>query len=349
MRSAHPHDPEIGRRWCVLAIQVGQYQRARRCAAEFYAGQTASIERAKWARLEGTAAFRGLELEDALSTFQLSLGHLCDMGDSGQWPRPKPPETKVQTSAFVDGVAEQLFWSTSVALARAGFAAFAFAGTLLGLEREGHLLAFDKDIDLGIWTEDFNACCEWLQQQGWKKISGGLPYRDFCALMHPASQVTLDLVGLQRLPSERRVVGGFLLDGYGPEYQSVRAFPWFDLELRATPAGDVWSIQQADVVLSALYGAWRTPNPWWDGMVSDLCMTELTLLWRCYSYDRLLLRWMSGEPERAWAYAHQILLKDAADAGVVRAKQCLGRLLAKVNPGALTWPPHARLAMPVAS
>lgn len=280
-----------------------------------------------------------LKLEDALAAFTVSLGHLCDLCERGQIPaRIAVPPTP---AAFSNGQAEELMWRTCAALTQAGFQAFPYAGTLLGLVREGHLLVGDKDIDLAIWEEDFVACCDWLQARGWKAARGGLPYKAFRAFLDPASGLTLDIEGVYRAADGQSVLIGFELEGYPPQYQSRRKYPLIDLALRASSAGEVWFVQQPEGHLAALYGDWRTPNPWWDSTISSLGMNEVTLLVRCYAYDRMLSRWSNGELERAWAYAHQILLKDGADLTALRVKKCLGAVLSRINPGALHWPPDS--------
>lgn len=340
-RLSDPSDAGIARRWCQLALELGQFDKVIRCANQFYLRATDPLVRLGWARLRAMTAFRGLSLEDALPAYALCLDHLCDLGDAGQLPQHQPAHatTIANQHSFVSGEAEQLLWKTCAALAAAGFPAFPYAGTLLGLERESRLLPFDKDIDLGIWLDHFEDCARWLESQGWQPIAQMLPFSGFKAFIDPGTQLTLDLVGLRRLSPDRGVLGGFFLEGRSSEYQSPRLFPWFGIEHHLSPEGLCWRIVQADEVLKSLYGDWRTPNPWWDGMVSDLCITENTLLWRCFAYDRLVARWADGQPERAWAYAHQILLKDAEDMRVVRAKNCLTQVLQQINPKALHWPP----------
>ena len=338
-RAAHPLDPVIARRWCNMAFQLGQAHKVKSYAAQFYAAETKPLRQSEWARLAGQAALCGLKLEDALASFTVSLGHLCEMGEVGRVPVPNPGQNVIQ--AFGSGQAEELLWTTGASLAQAGFTAFPFAGTLLGLVREGRLLEFDKDIDLGLWIEDFKSCCNWLSSHGWIRIRAVPPYKDFAAFMDPRSNLTLDICGFKRIPSELAVEGGFHLEGYPQQYQSTRRFPWIELQARPTPAGDVWFIREPEPILAALYGDWLTPNPWWDGMISSHAMSEFTLLVRCYAYDRLLFRWSSGQIDRAWAYAHQIALKDSTDFVSIRAKKCLGQILAKINPDALIWPPKS--------
>lgn len=336
-RAAKPEDPVIARRWCSLAVKMGQYKKARLCIARFYTQETDPLRLADWSRLGGQAAFRELRLEEALTAFTVCLMHLSEISDGGQVPALPPQAGK--ENPFASGVAEALLWRTTAALAQAGFKAFPFAGTLLGLVREGKLLAADKDIDLGVWMEDYDACGAWLEAEGWIAVRNVPPYKAFRSFAHPATQLTLDLSGFQAMPEEHAVLGGFELEGYPPQYQNLRTFPWFELEPRKSPAGDLWFIKEPERVLAALYGDWRTPNPWWDGMVSDLCNNEFTLLVRCYAYDRLVARWMDGQLERAWAYAHQIHLQDATDFPALRAKKSLGKILGAISPRALNWPP----------
>lgn len=339
--AANPLDAGVARRWCLLAHDLGQFDKVVRCAHQFYARADDPLEKLDWARISASALFSSLSLEDALHAYTNSLNLLCDLGEAGQLPQPKRPNARTVTSqqAFASGDAERLLWTTCAALAEAGFAAYPYAGTLLGLEREGKLLPYDKDIDLGIWIEQHEDCSHWLQRQGWQRVTQLLPFAYFHAFVDRRTQLTLDLVGMRRLSPEGGVLGGFFLPGRSAEYQSPRLFPWFEIERRTSSAGQCWYIREPETLLNALYGDWRTPNPWWDGMVSDLCITDNTLLWRCFAYGRLVARWSAGEPERAWAYAHQILLRDGDDETAGRAERCLTQILQRINPGALHWPP----------
>ena len=343
-RAVNPLDPAVARRWCAAALGQGQAQQVPAYAAQLYSQEKDPLRKAEWARLGAMAAFRLLHLEQALAAYTVSTGHLCELAESGRAPAPLPCSDA--PNAFASGEAEALLWATGAALARAGFAAFPYSGTLLGLVREGSLLPFDKDIDLAIWSEDFGRCGAWLEQQGWRPLRDLPPYANFRAFLHPQSKLTLDLIGLKRYPHEKTMQGGFELAGYPEQYQSLRTFPLVELVQRATPAGEVWFVKESDPLLTALYGDWRTPNPAWDGMVSCGGLSEPTLLTRCYASDRLLERWFLGRLDRAWAYAHQILLKDPSDFSALRVRQSLGRLLALSNPGALNWPPKLTPGVP---
>lgn len=126
--------------------------------------------------------------------------------------------------AQITGKAEQLLWATCAELASQGISAFPFAGTLLGIVRDGRLLDFDKDLDIAVCMESWEACCQALEKMGWRKVSMGLPYSNYRDYVHAEMGISLDLCGLQRRNAQQ-IVGGFSLPGATPQTTSV--FPYF--------------------------------------------------------------------------------------------------------------------------
>ena len=83
------------------------------------------------------------------------------------------------------GKAEKLLWTTCAELARLGIPAFPFAGTLLGLVRNGCLLDFDKDLDIAVWMESWDACCSALEEAGWARSPMRIEYSNYRDYVHP--------------------------------------------------------------------------------------------------------------------------------------------------------------------
>jgi len=336
-RKETPDNPEVAHRWCMLALQLGQPGKVLPYAARLYREATDPMLRIQWARLVGMANFRLLKLEDTASAFSVCIALLIEQAEAGFIP-PSIPIPSFNNQ-FASGEAELLLWETSAKLAELDLPAFPISGTLLGLERDGRLLPFDKDIDLAIWTPHFSACCSSLNLLGWQPISNQLPFETFKGFKHLESGITLDVYGIVRDSNNHRQRMGYTLNEYPSEYQSIRSFRWQDLILKDSPAGKVWYLNHPHDFLEDLYGDWRIPNPWWDSTISSKCIDKYTLLVRCFGYDRLLKRWISGQMSRAWGFAYQIALQDPSDRLILRALSILAIIAEKIRPGSIGWPP----------
>lgn len=339
-RKINPDDPAIAYRWCSLALNLGQASKVLPYAARLYREAKAPAQRITWSCMVGNAHFRLLNLEDASSAFTVSLALLIDQAEQGQIPPLRP--ARKTASAFASGAAETLLWQTAAALLEAGVPAFPYAGTLLGIEREGRLLPFDKDMDLGLWREQLEAGFQTLPSLGWDALPFQLHFDNLQGFRHRQTGLVLDLCGFTRDEMTHTLKGGFLRAGKPASHQSARTYAWQELITRDSPAGPIAYLSDPHAMLESLYGDWRTPNPWWDGMVSCPGIDEYTLLVRCFGYNRLLHRWLWGELPRAWAYAHQIVLADPADGLMMRARAVLEQIAERIAPGTLGWPPPQR-------
>jgi hypothetical protein len=90
-----------------------------------------------------------------------------------------------------------LLWRTCAELARQDIPVFPFAGTLLGLIRNGCLLDFDKDLDIAVQMEFWDTCCVVLEQAGWARAPMRIEYANYRDYVHPELGITLDVCGLQ--------------------------------------------------------------------------------------------------------------------------------------------------------
>lgn len=338
LKSEYPLSQDVARLWCSLAMRTDRGAEVPAYAAKIYAYVQSDFHKAHWAHVMGTASFILLDLPTAHTHFACALNHLMTLAKSGRIP-PHREKKKIQRpggNVFVSGEAEKLLWMTCAALAKLGIPAFSYAGTLLGLVRNGCLLEYDKDLDIAVWMESWNACCNALEQAGWVRSPMRIEYANYRDYVHPELGITLDVCGLQ--VRGKQVVGGFSLPGYPDEYQRVSVFPKFDLIQRNSEYGQVWFPHQPEKILTAFYGDWRTPNPNWDTVISARNLENFTLLVRCYAYHRLVQRWLSGDLAKAWCYAHQIALKDPDDVLALRSRQWMERAMMRLNREIPVWP-----------
>ena len=338
LKSEHPLSPDVARLWCSLAMRTGRAADVPAYAAKIHAHVQGDFHKAHWAHVLGTVSFILLDLSSAHAHFTCALNHLMALAKSGKIPPQKEP-LKISQAAenlFASGKAEALLWTTCAELAKLDIPAFPFAGTLLGLVRNGCLLDFDKDLDIAVRMESWDACCAALEQAGWARSPMRIDYANYRDYVHPELGITLDVCGLQA--RGKQIVGGFSLPGYPDEYQRVSVFPKFDLIQRNSEHGQVWFPRQPEKILTAFYGDWRTPNPNWDTVISARNLENFTLLVRCYAYHRLVRRWLSGDLAKAWCYAHQIALKDPDDVLALRSRQWMERAMVRLNREIPVWP-----------
>ncbi|MDV6342255.1 adenylyltransferase/cytidyltransferase family protein [Nitrosomonas sp. Is24] len=342
LKSEYPLSPEVARAWCSLAMRTGRTADVSAYAAKIYAHVQGDFHKAHWAHVLGTASFILLDLSTAHAHFTYALNHLMALAKSGKIP-PHKEQAKLgeaDTNVFASGEAEKLLWTTCAELAKLNIPVFPFAGTLLGLVRNGCLLDFDKDLDIAVQMEFWDACCATLEQAGWVRAPMRIEYANYRDYIHPELGITLDVCGLQA--RGKQIVGGFALPGYPDEYQRVSVFPKFDLTQRSTDYGEVWFPRQPEKILTAFYGDWRTPNPNWDTVISACNLENFTQLVRCYAYHRLIQRWLLGDLAKAWCYAHQIVLKDPDDVLALRSRQWMERAMARLNREIPVWPKNQR-------
>lgn len=340
LKKEHPLSPDVARLWCSLAMRSGHAVDVPAYAAEIYATVQGEFQKARWAQLMGTASFLQLDLATARAHFCKAINHLIALAKSGKAPakqKKQDPTLSNQENLFASGKAEHLLWSTCAKLASQGIQAFPFAGTLLGIVRNEQLLDFDKDLDIAVWMESWEACCQALETMGWTRVPMGLDYSNYRDFVHSDMGITLDLCGLQHRKDDK-IVSGFSLPNYPPNYQRVSVFPKFDLLERMTEFGKVWFPQSPEIILTAFYGDWRTPNPYWDTVISASNLEKFTLLVRCYAYHRLAQRWLSGDLAKAWSYAYQIALRDPDDLIILHSRQWLEKILSRLNQEIPAWP-----------
>lgn len=98
------------------------------------------------------------------------------------------------TPVFDSVAAQARLWQVLAALAGAGVHAFATSGTLLGLVREGSLLPFDKDLDIGLPFAEMDVATTFLLQNGWQ-LATTIQGMVNPVMLHDGQGLALDLCG----------------------------------------------------------------------------------------------------------------------------------------------------------
>ncbi|WP_067223322.1 LicD family protein [Marinomonas gallaica] len=189
---------------------------------------------------------------------------------------------------------ETLLWQILQLCHDAGIKVFPIAGSLLGLEREGHLLPFDKDLDVGVDYRHLNKVVRLLTQHGWWEDSASFGMKNPRVMRH-VSGVALDVCGFYTPASSSASYGGFWAKGLARETQRITVYPVFNTTLKQTPVGQSWYLSEPINWLVALYGCdWQTPNPYFDSVIGAKNLTACTELTDYYLFSHLTQYWQQG-------------------------------------------------------
>lgn len=303
LKTGQPTDPAVARLWCLVALRTGKTRGVASYVERCLPHSRNAVEQATLCWMAGQAQHQRLQFEAALPWLQRSASLLRALLLRGELPSPLP--ARPPRPAFADGRAESQMWQAAAALRAAGSSAFPSAGTLLALVREGRLFAADKDLDFAVWIEDLDAAARTLAPLGWQQWRSRIPYTSLATFVHQDSGLTIDMAGWRRDAPGRRVVGGYWLADQPEHHQRILDFPWIELVSRASPAGEVNWPADPDALLTALYGDWRRPVPWFDTVISARNLRRPSLQVRNFAYIRLIGFWLRGDLERTRDYAEQ--------------------------------------------
>ncbi len=257
----------------------------------------------------------------ALVHFREALRCQCQQPKHATAPPPQAP--------FDYRAAEQTLWQVLAQLAAAGVQAFPTAGTLLGLVREGHLLPFDKDLDISLPFEQMEAAAACLQAAGWRRKV------NMEGLVNPQEWlgpgVALDLCGYKTDPATGQVLGGFWFESL--EHPWSRVTEVAELQLLKTPTvyGDVWTLANPEAILVPLYGEhWRVPDPDFDTVVAACSLRGFTVMTQCYAFSRIYSAWVLGRLDKARSLVSHSLAHLPEDEWLREAARLLGAAPAAV-------------------
>ncbi len=329
LRRKFPDNNQIALYCCSIALHSKQYTSVIAYSRVMMPKSDSPITKVRWAFTLGTAQLLATDIQDAVESFSSGLELLISLAKIGQLPKPQN-DKKSSLSLQGVSVAESLLWRTLHGLKAEGMQVFPMFGTLLGLIREGGLLPFDKDLDVGVWLEDFKSACIYLQGNGMIPSPLVPSYDNFAAFIDKETRLTFDVCGFRREPERQQIVGGFWLYKKPRDYQRITLFPWFDVvERKISEEQHCWWPTNPEQILQTIYGDWKTPKKEWDSVVSALNIQSGSLLHQCYAYSRLGKYWLQGDIARAKRYIEEINVSIPADPLIGKCRRSLNQVLAK--------------------
>jgi len=213
-----------------------------------------------------------------------------------------PPLASAKSGPAMDvKQGEALLWKTLAGLNQVGVHAFATSGTLLGLVREGGLLPFDKDIDIGLPFAEIEAAVAYMRANDWQEEEQSFGLRNPRAFYHSASGFNMDLCGFEAQPARGACLGGFWLKHGLSQWDRITQYPPLELQRVVRAEGEVWQLSDPESWLESLYGDWRTPDPAFDTVISAKNLKGFSLLTQYYALMKSV--------GYAWAGAHSKALK----------------------------------------
>ncbi|MBB1487242.1 tetratricopeptide repeat protein [Oceanospirillum sediminis] len=209
--------------------------------------------------------------------------------------RDSPPDNGFNRTEI-----ETLMWKTLASMSANGVHAFLTGGALLGMEREGCLLPFDRDLDIAVPHQEIPQAARLLLSNGWEKVVLPMPMLTPLPFKHKATGIVLDIYAVEIEEGTGNVISGTWMKGIPWEWQRVIVFPGpLSLHIEVRPEGKVWTLDDKDSWLSALYGDWRTPDPYFSTPVCAYNQRSFSLLAQVYGYNRLTGLWKNGSIKRA--------------------------------------------------
>lgn len=312
LAQAHPQQTVVPRLQGAVLSATGQHAQA---LAFYRAALALAPHDAQALAAVGSCLHLSGQLPQAVQYYRAALVWQCCAPLRAATPPPPP--------AFDSAAAEQRLWQVLAQLASAGIRAFATSGTLLGLVREGRLLPFDKDLDIGLPFDQMQAATALLLQNGWQRT--GAPQGMVNPVMlHDGQGLSMDLCGFIAEQSSGAALGGFWLQGVPADWQRVTQYPVLHLHQQHRPEGAVWTVTHPETWLATLYGPdWRTPDPDFDTVIAAHNLRGFSVLTQCYAFSRIYDTWLKGRLPKAAALVRHSLRHLPEDALLLQVQQHL--------------------------
>lgn len=222
----------------------------------------------------------------------------------------------------------ELLWKTLTRLAQSGVHAFPAFGTLLGLVRDGDLLPFDKDLDLGLPFSEMQRARECMERNGWKTTGNPLTMNPL-AFYHPETEVTIDLFGFIIRSEDSRPCTGIWRRATPKEWNWSISFSSIDMEKKKNPLGkDSWFLVNPEDWLTEVYGNWKIPDKNFDTLVAAKNLVNFSLIAEFYSYNRILGSWNQGKLQKALDLTDHAIKKSNGAPLFIEAQKKLEKELA---------------------
>lgn len=259
-----------------------------------------------------------LEMCHALALFSASLipaslaSARAALYRAAQSPVPVPTDSlpiAIDTEAALTLLRQAL-----VGLAGQGLPAFATAGALLGLVREGRLLPNDKDLDVVVPLQHLPAAIDAMPALGWTPAWTVVKATNFRSFVHSQQGITLDLFGYEFDAANACVWGGWWPVGLPREQGRLLKFTTIELVQAHHTWGSHWEVHQPENLLAQLYGAqWRTPDADFDSTVEIPALLAHNDYTRTWGALRVLEAWVQGHASLVTRRLRTLARLDAAD------------------------------------
>lgn len=294
-------NPEHIRVWCKLGLELGRPALVQGVCQGLLAQEPVPPAlRPYWLFFLGGALLHQYRVVAGVAALRQALEALC--------VAPLVHQHAPANTQFDDPRNEQQLWQVLAQLAGGGVAAFAHAGTLLGLVREKRLLPFDKDLDLALAADQLAPAHSLLLAAGWQCPAAPFTIDNLVSYRHPHSGLVLDLCGLAPDAGGDGWLGGFWIGQGSPaDCQRLTRFPTPELDMVAGPAGPLWQLRQPEQWLAALYGPdWRIPDPGFDTIIGAHNLIGFSHLTQWYAYSRISNACLNGYWEKAQHLIRQV-------------------------------------------
>lgn len=267
---------------------------------------SAALHHIRLALCHGLALFSANQIPASLAVLRTAL-HLA-----AQQPMPAPqawPPITIDTEA---GLA--LLRHTLVGLAAQGLTAFATAGALLGLVREGQLLPNDKDLDVVVPVQQLQTAVDAMPALGWKMAWTVVKAVNFRSFVHTQHAITLDLFGYEPDAANACVWGGWWPVGLPREQGRLLKFQPFELASSNHPWGRHWYVRHPESLLAQLYGPhWRKPDAEFDSTLETPALLAHNDYTRTWGALRVLEAWVQGQAHLVDRRLRTLARLDGAD------------------------------------
>ncbi len=249
------------------------------------------------------------QLPEASEAFHQALSVLINQQSLSSTDSFLDAAFKKNLQGFDRKAGEELLWTTLAQLKQAGVFAFAAAGTLLGLEREGQLLENDKDIDIGVEWLQMSKTLDLLESLGWEEVARSYDLINPRCMKHKKTGIIMDVCGYGTDTQTGEAISGLWMDNVPFEWNRITYFPEVSLTSKATPFGDVWHLKKPIEFLVALYGEeWRLPDPLFDTIICARNQRLFSWLSYCYGYSRLYVYCSRGQYKKALRNVETLLI-----------------------------------------
>lgn len=267
----------------------------------------------------GTFLHKQGKLPEAVAHFRTALTLMLERPAEATVPKRKEDFDKPEV--------EHLLWTTLSQLALAGVHAFAAFGTLLGVVREGGLLPFDKDLDLGLPHNELDLAARCLVANGWAEVPHAFAVNPR-SFLHLKLQVTIDVTGFAVDPQSGAIYEGIWIEGIPAEWNRLTRWDAISLVKATSPDGSpIWTLADPEGWLRTLYGDWRTPDPDFDTIIAAKNLCGFSLMTQCYALGRIYARWESGNLRKALAAARHSLRHLPGDDLLLKVERRLSEMV----------------------